>query len=179
VGEGVASSGQATMSFLLLPSMAGWATQWTSVQPREHARRWHRRLCRALFGTGSDGFHARATRLEPRRGRDHYHGRCHCVAGAGRRRTNQNRRYRLSARYRRRFNRRAADREDDGCGGYCTSSSDEEVGTCPHPRCDHVINYRQVPDWGKRVRDLTGCGVDHVVEVAAPARLRNPSKRYA
>jgi len=38
--------------------------------------------------------------------------------GAGRRRASQNRRYRLSARYRRRFNRRAADREDDGCGGY-------------------------------------------------------------
>jgi len=76
------SSGQATMSFLLLPSMAGWlpsgpvcnlaarqAMASTALPP--------------LFGTGSDGFHARA------RGWSHAEaatitGRCHCVADAGR-----------------------------------------------------------------------------------------------
>ena len=34
-----------------------------------------------------------------------------------------------------------------------------------------MINYRQVPDWGKRVQDLTGGGVDHVVEVGGPGTL--------
>jgi hypothetical protein len=59
------------------------------------------------------------TRLvKPRRGRNHYHRRRHRLTGAGRRRANQNRRHRLGAGHRRCFHRRAADREDDGCGGY-------------------------------------------------------------
>ena len=36
VGEGIAEF--RPCRFLLLPSMAGWATQWTSGRPRRHAR---------------------------------------------------------------------------------------------------------------------------------------------
>jgi NADPH:quinone reductase-like Zn-dependent oxidoreductase len=49
-----------------------------------------------------------------------------------------------------------------------TSSSDEKLERVRALGADHVINYRQVPDWGRRVRDLTGGGVDHVVEVGGP-----------
>jgi NADPH:quinone reductase-like Zn-dependent oxidoreductase len=52
-----------------------------------------------------------------------------------------------------------------------TSSSDEKLERVRALGADHVINYRQVPDWGKRVRDLTGGGVDHVVEVGGPGAL--------
>lgn len=38
---------------------------------------------------------------------------------------------------------------------------------------DHVINYRETPDWGAKARDITGgVGVDHVVEVAGPTSMR-------
>ena len=57
--------------FLLLPSMAGWAAQATGGRLHRHAGRWHRRLRRALFGTGGDGFHPRATRLETPRDKEH------------------------------------------------------------------------------------------------------------
>jgi NADPH:quinone reductase-like Zn-dependent oxidoreductase len=37
---------------------------------------------------------------------------------------------------------------------------------------DHVINYRENPDWDVRVRELTdGQGVDRVIEVAGPSTL--------
>ena len=52
-----------------------------------------------------------------------------------------------------------------------TSSSDEKLERVRTLGADHVINYRQVPDWGKRVRDLTGGGVNHVVEVGGPDTL--------
>jgi NADPH:quinone reductase-like Zn-dependent oxidoreductase len=52
-----------------------------------------------------------------------------------------------------------------------TSSSDEKLERVRALGADHVINYRQVPDWGKRVRDLTDGGVDHVVEIGGPGTL--------
>ena len=58
-----------------------------------------------------------------------------------------------------------------GAAVIATSSSDEKLERVRTLGADHVINYRQVPDWGKRVRDLTGCGVDHVVEVGGPGTL--------
>jgi NADPH:quinone reductase-like Zn-dependent oxidoreductase len=57
-----------------------------------------------------------------------------------------------------------------GAAVIATSSSDEKLERVRALGADHVINYRQVPDWGKRVRDLTG-GVDHVVEVGGPGTL--------
>ena len=37
---------------------------------------------------------------------------------------------------------------------------------------EHTINYKETPEWGKRVKELTnGEGVDHIVEVGGPATL--------
>jgi NADPH:quinone reductase-like Zn-dependent oxidoreductase len=58
-----------------------------------------------------------------------------------------------------------------GAAVIATSSSDEKLERVRALGADHVINYRQVPDWGKRVQDLTGGGVDHVVEVGGPGTL--------
>jgi NADPH:quinone reductase-like Zn-dependent oxidoreductase len=58
-----------------------------------------------------------------------------------------------------------------GAAVIATSSSDEKLERIQALGADHVINYRQTPDWGKKVRDLTGGGVDHVVEVGGPGTL--------
>jgi NADPH:quinone reductase-like Zn-dependent oxidoreductase len=47
-----------------------------------------------------------------------------------------------------------------------TSSSDEKLARARDMGASHTVNYRQIPDWGKHVRQLAGGrGVDHVVEV--------------
>ncbi|MDT8448784.1 MAG: NAD(P)-dependent alcohol dehydrogenase [Wenzhouxiangellaceae bacterium] len=47
-----------------------------------------------------------------------------------------------------------------------TSSSDEKLAKARELGADHGINYRETPDWDKRVLELTdGRGVDQVVEV--------------
>ena len=58
-----------------------------------------------------------------------------------------------------------------GAAVIAASSPDLKLKRVRALGADHVINYRQVPDWGKRVRDLTGGGVDHVVEVGGPGTL--------
>lgn len=45
------------------------------------------------------------------------------------------------------------------------SSSEEKIARARSLGTDEVLNYSEVPEWGRRVRDLTG-GVDLVVEVA-------------
>lgn len=58
-----------------------------------------------------------------------------------------------------------------------TSSSDDKLERARALGADEVINYRQVPDWGKRVLELTsGRGVDHVVEVGGPGTLAQSIK---
>ncbi|MGX7706404.1 zinc-dependent alcohol dehydrogenase family protein [Methylobacterium sp. Gmos1] len=53
-----------------------------------------------------------------------------------------------------------------------TSSSDEKLARVRALGADHTVNYRQNPDWGRRVHDWTGgTGVDHVVEVGGPGTL--------
>lgn len=53
-----------------------------------------------------------------------------------------------------------------------TSSSDEKLSRAKELGADHVINYRQTPEWGKAVRAITdGRGVDHVIEVGGPGTL--------
>jgi len=53
-----------------------------------------------------------------------------------------------------------------------TSSSDAKLARCRELGADAVINYRDEPEWGKRVVELTnGRGVDHVVEVGGPGTL--------
>ena len=59
-----------------------------------------------------------------------------------------------------------------GATAFATSSSDEKLERCKRLGADGTINYRSVPEWGKRVVELTnGRGVDHVVEVGGPGTL--------
>jgi NADPH:quinone reductase-like Zn-dependent oxidoreductase len=47
-----------------------------------------------------------------------------------------------------------------------TSSSDAKLERAQALGADHLINYREQPDWHKAARSLTGrTGVDHIVEV--------------
>lgn len=53
-----------------------------------------------------------------------------------------------------------------------TSSSDEKLERLRVMGAQGLINYRETPDWGRRVLDLTdGCGVDHVVEIGGAATV--------
>ena len=53
-----------------------------------------------------------------------------------------------------------------------TSSSDDKLDRVCALGADAVINYRTTPDWGAKMRDLTGGrGVDHVVEVGGAGTL--------
>ncbi|WP_299310509.1 NAD(P)-dependent alcohol dehydrogenase [uncultured Halomonas sp.] len=53
-----------------------------------------------------------------------------------------------------------------------TSSSDEKLARLRELGAEQVINYREDPEWGRTVRELTGGeGVDHVVEVGGPGTL--------
>jgi NADPH:quinone reductase-like Zn-dependent oxidoreductase len=53
-----------------------------------------------------------------------------------------------------------------------TSSSAEKLGRLKDLGADMLINYKAVPDWGRRAKELTdGRGVDHVIEVGGPNTL--------
>ncbi|MGN6235825.1 zinc-dependent alcohol dehydrogenase family protein [Dyella sp.] len=53
-----------------------------------------------------------------------------------------------------------------------TSSSDAKLERLTALGAEHVINYKLMPEWGRRVRELTaGRGVDHVIEVGGPGTL--------
>ncbi|BCG72163.1 NADPH:quinone oxidoreductase [Mesorhizobium sp. 113-1-2] len=53
-----------------------------------------------------------------------------------------------------------------------TSSDEEKLERLSRLGADAVINYKAVPDWGHKARELTcGRGVDHVIEVGGPATL--------
>src|SRR5204863_9773242 len=53
-----------------------------------------------------------------------------------------------------------------------TSSSEEKLERLERLGTDSVINYKAVPDWGEKAKDLTdGRGVDHVSEVGGPGTL--------
>lgn len=53
-----------------------------------------------------------------------------------------------------------------------TSSSDKKLERLKQMGADAVVNYRAVPDWGRKAKDLTGGrGVDHVIEVGGPGTL--------
>jgi len=59
-----------------------------------------------------------------------------------------------------------------GASVIATSSSDAKLDRAQALGADHVINYKQHEDWGKRVIELTsGRGVDHVIEVGGPGTL--------
>ncbi len=53
-----------------------------------------------------------------------------------------------------------------GCQVIATSSSDEKLERLEQLGADKLINYKQHPDWGERVLQLTdGVGVDVVIEI--------------
>ncbi|MFO0658991.1 MAG: NAD(P)-dependent alcohol dehydrogenase [Polyangiaceae bacterium] len=57
-----------------------------------------------------------------------------------------------------------------------TSSSDEKLERATALGADATINYKTNPDWEKRARDLTGDGVDHIVEVGGAGTLTKSLK---
>jgi NADPH:quinone reductase-like Zn-dependent oxidoreductase len=57
-----------------------------------------------------------------------------------------------------------------------TSSSDEKLSKLCGLGASDGINYKTAPDWDKRVRELTGAGADHVVEVGGPSTLPKSMK---
>ena len=53
-----------------------------------------------------------------------------------------------------------------------TSSSNEKLEKLKALGADHVINYKETPDWGAKAVELTrGRGVDEVVEIGGPGTL--------
>lgn len=53
-----------------------------------------------------------------------------------------------------------------------TSSSDEKLERLRGLGAAEVINYKATPDWGAKVREMTGgAGADHIVEVGGPGTL--------
>lgn len=64
-----------------------------------------------------------------------------------------------------------------GASVIATSSSAEKLERLRTLGADHVINYREKPDWGRDVLALTGGrGVDHVIEVGGPGTLAQSIK---
>jgi NADPH:quinone reductase-like Zn-dependent oxidoreductase len=59
------------------------------------------------------------------------------------------------------------------CGArvIATSSSDAKIERLKSLGADFVVNYKATPDWGKRAREMTGSGVDLVVEVGGVGTL--------
>ena len=52
-----------------------------------------------------------------------------------------------------------------------TSSSDDKLERGRAMGADHLINYREIPEWARAVREITGGGADHVVEVGGAGTL--------
>jgi NADPH:quinone reductase-like Zn-dependent oxidoreductase len=52
-----------------------------------------------------------------------------------------------------------------------TSSSDDKLARAEAMGADFTLNYRENPEWGQKVFDWAGRGVDHVVEVGGPGTL--------
>jgi NADPH:quinone reductase-like Zn-dependent oxidoreductase len=59
------------------------------------------------------------------------------------------------------------------CGArvIATSSSEPKIDRLKSLGADFTLNYKDTPDWGKKARELTGHGVDLVVEVGGVGTL--------
>ncbi|WP_417519383.1 zinc-dependent alcohol dehydrogenase family protein [Minwuia sp.] len=57
-----------------------------------------------------------------------------------------------------------------------TTSSDAKAARLKELGADHVINYRDITDWGKAAKSLSGGGVDLVVEVGGAGTLTQSLK---
>lgn len=54
-----------------------------------------------------------------------------------------------------------------------TTSSAEKAEELKRLGADHIINYKETPNWGEEAKKLTGgLGVDHIIEVAGPASMK-------
>ncbi|QGI79739.1 hypothetical protein CEK25_006468 [Fusarium fujikuroi] len=54
-----------------------------------------------------------------------------------------------------------------------TTSSAEKAKLLEKLGADHIINYRETPEWGAKAKELTGgAGVDHIIEVAGPTSMK-------
>tara|TARA_R110002072_G_scaffold89232_4_gene199936 strand:+ start:58231 stop:59235 length:1005 start_codon:yes stop_codon:yes gene_type:complete len=59
-----------------------------------------------------------------------------------------------------------------GCRVIATSSSNEKLAKLKKLGADHLINYKETPDWGAKAKELTGgVGVDEVVEIGGAGTL--------
>src|SRR5690242_16381111 len=52
-----------------------------------------------------------------------------------------------------------------------TSSSDQKLARTKELGATHGVNYKVNPEWEKAVVELSGGGVEHVVEVGGPGTL--------
>ena len=54
-----------------------------------------------------------------------------------------------------------------------TTSSSEKAEKLKQLGADHIINYKDEPNWGEAAKKLTGGrGVQHILEVGGPATMR-------
>jgi len=61
-----------------------------------------------------------------------------------------------------------------------TTSSGSKAETLKSHGADHVINYKEVSNWGEKAKELTGgVGVQHVVEVGGPKTMAQSLKAIA
>jgi NADPH:quinone reductase-like Zn-dependent oxidoreductase len=61
-----------------------------------------------------------------------------------------------------------------------TSSSDDKLARAKKLGADEGINYKEIPDWEKKVAELTNKrGVDHIIEVGGPGTLAKSYKAVA
>jgi NADPH:quinone reductase-like Zn-dependent oxidoreductase len=62
-----------------------------------------------------------------------------------------------------------------------TTSSAEKAELLKKHGADHVINYKETPNWGEEAKKLTpnGVGVQHVVEVGGPTTMAQSLKAVA
>jgi NADPH:quinone reductase-like Zn-dependent oxidoreductase len=62
-----------------------------------------------------------------------------------------------------------------------TTSSQEKVEFLKKLGADHVINYKETPEWGEVAKKYTpeGRGVEHVVEVGGPTTMAQSLKAIA
>ncbi|RFU25763.1 hypothetical protein B7463_g10576, partial [Scytalidium lignicola] len=54
-----------------------------------------------------------------------------------------------------------------------TTSSNEKAKLLEDLGADHIINYKEIPNWGEEAKKITGgIGVDQIIEVGGPGTLR-------
>lgn len=57
-----------------------------------------------------------------------------------------------------------------------TSGSDEKLEQAKSLGADYVINYKTELEWGKKVKEITGSGADHIIEVGGAGTLEQSIK---